>query len=94
LLFLNKRISPNVDGHFELFLEGNQKITLVEGLITTFLRFMSCHSAERSTQAEPPAAAVACNDGVRVFIVGQLLGVAAVAWSALDAERRLCDASR
>jgi len=32
LLFLNKRISPNVHGHFELFLGSNQKITLVGGL--------------------------------------------------------------
>jgi hypothetical protein len=29
---LNKRISPNVHGHFELFLGSYLKITLVEGL--------------------------------------------------------------
>jgi hypothetical protein len=32
LVFLNKRIPPNVHGHFELFFTGDEKITLVEGL--------------------------------------------------------------
>jgi hypothetical protein len=33
LVFLNKRIPPNVHGHFELFFTGDEKITLVEGLV-------------------------------------------------------------
>jgi hypothetical protein len=37
--------------------------------------------AERSAQAQPPEADVACNDDVRVSIVGQLPGAAAVACS-------------
>jgi hypothetical protein len=34
---------------------------------------------ERKGQAQPPEANVACNDDVRVSIIGQLPGVAAVA---------------
>ena len=42
---------------------------------------LGAHVGERSAQAQPPEAGVACNDDVRVSINGQLPGAAAVACS-------------